>query len=885
MVKNKDSRGLIYRKIDLHVHTPESECFPDKSITPIDIVNQAIKEGLDAIAITDHNSGVWIDSIKKVAKNKLVVFPGVEITTTAGKINIHIIAIFNTGKSTKDIENLLGELKILPEKYGKPDAYTTFSPSSVIDIISSRGALAIAPHANSSQGIMGGMKGEPRTGVLNNVNLSAIEATNSDFKSVAKKQKRTRVIDLLDGTHEEYPKLAVYQSSDNLNEQNGTHEISKIGSRYSYFKLDEIDLEGLRQCYCDPDVRIKQHDDFEIFSLPKLKQMEISQGFLAKQKIFFHQGLNSIVGGKGTGKSLIVEFLRFGLTQTSDDKDVMADHKKKLDKRLELLGEINVDFELPTGANYRITRILDGASNHVECMNTETGEIYQGEIASLFPILAYSQNEVIKIAEDEAAQLRLTDSFIDTSSYKEQLRILSSKLDKNDKELSASIKASYDVESYTTQISTISEQLKNIDKALKNKLFDEMRLLEQKQTIFNQYVQFNNEAQAELGNTLNNIQSNLIAPTIPKELTTDPDLKLSQKLAKATLRELSRTIKEVTRFVSDNEKALEVIYKGWKPIFDRKSKQYDDMLKKAGGDKKKLEAERRKLQSQLDRFKAELNKHEKIKSKLKPIRTSRTSLLNEFDKVHKDYYDSRKQLFDKLTSQSLGKLKLDIQYAGNRASYKAKLWDLRARSRIHKTDTDTVADNLMPREFMDLVIDKKIETIHQKTNLATANIERLVELLNSAEDLSEVLSLSYSVHPQDIPSIQFRKDDKEYYPISEISTGQKCTSLLIIALSEGTRPIIIDQPEDSLDTTSVYEDIVMKLRDGKEKRQFILTTHNASVGVASDSDNFIVLKSTSSRGKIDCYGAIDRKAVKTEVIQHLEGGPKPYGLRHKKYHI
>jgi len=78
---------------------------------------------------------------------------------------------------------------------------------------------------------------------------------------------------------------------------------------------------------------------------------------------------------------------------------------------------------------------------------------------------------------------------------------------------------------------------------------------------------------------------------------------------------------------------------------------------------------------------------------------------------------------------------------------------------------------------------------------------------------------------------------------------------------------------------------VMQLRGGKEKRQFILTTHNASVGVASDSDNFIVLKSTSSRGKIDCFGAIDRDKVKKEVIQHLEGGPLPYNLRYKKYLI
>ena len=68
-----------------------------------DIVNKSVKEGLDAIAITDHNSGAWIDLIKSAAKNRLVVFPGVEITTTAGERSIHIVAVFDKDESSKGI--------------------------------------------------------------------------------------------------------------------------------------------------------------------------------------------------------------------------------------------------------------------------------------------------------------------------------------------------------------------------------------------------------------------------------------------------------------------------------------------------------------------------------------------------------------------------------------------------------------------------------------------------------------------------------------------------------------------------------------------------------------------------------------------------------------
>ncbi|GAH77276.1 unnamed protein product, partial [marine sediment metagenome] len=238
----------------------------------------------------------------------------------------------------------------------------------------------------------------------------------------------------LNGVYTEYRKLAVYQVSDNIDVNTGRHCLSQIGAHFSFFKLDEVTLEGLRQCFCDPDVRIRQKGDLEISRLSKLTRMEISQGFLANQNICFHEGLNSIVGGKGTGKSLIIEFLRFAINQPSKDEDLLADHSRKLEKRLESFGKVAVDFELATGGKYRVTRTYDGGENPIDCVNSESGEVYQGDMSILFPILAYSQNEVIKISEDEAAQLRLIDSFIDTSVFKEETRRLFSDLKKNDRE-------------------------------------------------------------------------------------------------------------------------------------------------------------------------------------------------------------------------------------------------------------------------------------------------------------------------------------------------------------------------------------------------------------------------------------------------------------------
>ena len=481
--------GLAYRKIDLHIHTPASKCFKDKSVTPANIVNKALQEKLDAIAITDHNSGTWIDDIKEAAKGRLAVFPGVEISSTGGGEGIiHIIALFDESCSTKDVENLLGDLQIPPDKYGKEDAFTKLSPSQVIDKIASHNGLAILAHANSTHGVMSDMRGNPRTDIINNPHLNAVEATETDFSNAEKKAKKTRVCDFLDGTNPEYVKLAVYQASDNLTTAGDGHKVDSIGSRYTYFKLDEISLEGLRQCFCDPDVRIKQANELTLKQSPVITNMLVSQGFLADQTIYFHEGLNSIVGGKGSGKSLIIEFLRFALNQSSSITSIQDDLKEKLTKRLGAFGKVTLGITLTNGKSYQIIRTYDGDNNSIETINTEDGGTYQGDILSLFPILAYSQNEVIKIAEDEDAHLTLIDSFIDSSQYSDEIIKLKKELEFRDKELAKSIKAAAYVASLQKDFSTILERLKNIDVSLNNALFVEMKSLEKKKAIIEKHI-------------------------------------------------------------------------------------------------------------------------------------------------------------------------------------------------------------------------------------------------------------------------------------------------------------------------------------------------------------------------------------------------------------
>src|SRR5574341_1229609 len=239
--------GLHYMAFDLHVHTPASEDFPDKSATPKNIVEAAIKADLDGVCITDHNTADWVDRVSEAAKGKSVnVFPGVEISVTGGKEGpIHIIGIFAPGTTSEEISDLLTTVGLTKAKRGKTDELAEGDPNTIINAISKHGGIPVLAHADSNHGVLHDMKGQPRIKVIQNEQLLAAEARNEKYKKV------------LDGNDPDYKRfLPTYEASD-------AHSLADIGSHRTLFKAAAPTLEALKQCFYDPQVRLHTEQEFQ----------------------------------------------------------------------------------------------------------------------------------------------------------------------------------------------------------------------------------------------------------------------------------------------------------------------------------------------------------------------------------------------------------------------------------------------------------------------------------------------------------------------------------------------------------------------------------------------------------------------------------------------
>lgn len=433
-------------------------------------------------------------------------------------------------------------------------------------------------------------------------------------------------------------------------------------------------------------------------------------------------------------------------------------------------------------------------------------------------------------------------------------------------------------------LNTIEEHLTNINKSLNNKLFDEIKEWEEKERFMTKSISFHEEILNIIINSLESF-SELYQPTIVENYENETAINKSINLTNNSIEVFKSSLELMKSKIEGNEERLNNNFEKWKPKFLKKLENYQKILLESGGDKGKLEARRREFEGQKNELGDELRIHSLNLEKMSDIIKKRKSFLKQLNEVHEKYYNQRKNKYEELTNISQGKLRLSLNHFSNKKRFKDELTSILKGSRTSAATIQELVNSLMPTDFIEYVLNDDINSLKSKCNLTDSNLKKIIDYMNSLEAIEEVLSLSYKVYPEDIPSIEFCKDDGKYYPLSEVSGGQKSTALLIIALSEGKRPIIIDQPEDSLDNPSVYEDVVSKLRQEKENRQFIVTTHNSSVSVASDSDTFIIIKSSANEGKIKFTGALDLQEVKKEVIMHLEGGIEPYTIKKNKYNI
>ena len=925
-----DYKGTRWFKCDLHLHTPASKCFQDQEVTPDQWVNRAIEQGLNCVAVTDHNTGFSIDLIKKSAKGKkLTVFPGVEITCDTSKI--HLLILFDVSKTTNDINDFLIKCDIKREDFGEQEAHTSINIFDVAEIATKTGALIIPAHIDEYNGLgsvsVANLEKFYALSYINAVqvvhkeflNPSLNVSGNTDLKALLKEYYNDPKIPIDDATVKDWftpvkfalaSNLAILTFSDNPHEpKNSQHGLFGIGTHFTWIKMDEVpSLEGLRQAFLLPQFRVK--NEFNSPGIPYttpdlwIKSISISNSKITYAStpllVEFSPQLNTLIGGRGSGKSSILRFIRGVFNRTTDLEgleEIINDHTEFYQReagrpKKGVLNEntvIEIEFIRSNAIHKVIASNITSSSNQeitIKKYNSSTNswvEIADEGYIDFFEFEHYSQKQIYEIAQEPNALRERIDKAIDDieklKSDKEFVRNLFL-------EKSASIRTSDQLIAGKGKLETKIKDLDTSIKILQQSGIAE--LLTTKET-FSTQLQVIDNFIAQVGKKENDINELIQSIEISDINYTNFDSKYSGQLRAASKSvidgfaaikaELEKQKEAAQKLKTDFEASISMSL--WKGDYDKNKTDFEV---------KKLELEKEGIADIRNFEKLSFEKAE-LESELKKINSKtsvRASDAAERQQLQEDYLNLCKLITTKrreFVNSAIqdGKVKVKINPFRNREDFLQKLRDILQKEIGFEKDLDTLADICFNGN-----VETTIKTVREiflniRKGLGAAQVHghfvNLVERISDAQ-MDEIELMM----PEDEIEVQYKPTDKSpFKSLSTASAGQKTTAILTFILSHGKVPLILDQPEDDLDNRLVYELIVDRLKQAKDQRQIIVVTHNANIPVNGDAEYIISMDSESKSLRVLCSGTVEQPQIKKEICDVMEGTEQAFEMRSKRY--
>lgn len=827
---------------------------------------EAFIEGESCVAITDHNydHDHLLDELKSAAQGKRIsVICGVEINVQG----VHMLALFNGklyGKDTLSagIKTFLTKINVDNKKTNNVLTVSNLSYNEVIREIIDNGGILIYPHCNSSNGLFQERGKTDRTHLADQFNCCDFNILQGKNKNACEKTQ-----DYI-GSNNALKSGSCFTLGSDARCLNDILSPDEAGN-YTWIKADPT-FEGLRQITYEPELRVRIQG-----SLPEDKpgyqiidRLTIGSDSIFNTALEFNPNLTSIIGGRSTGKSVLLTAMAMKLKterpinfdrsltyrpfvqNISDSINIYwKDGEENNNREIEFFQQ-GYMYELAADQKRLDQLVLDilklkGKSSLTQALATKESESKKN--------ISLNLNELFKIIEeikeknssmldkgdkkgvqDEIARLEAELKKMGGVSVSDQERQLYETASTNIEKISREIDSLDNDKEKITQLKNISLIRENIDyektsitdgyRAKLGKIFDEIKAESSRKWLFGL-----DEILTEIGTEIESKATSKIAiesdQTYIKVLTAFKDsIQLTQleekiKIEKKKLFEIEELIREIEDLKSQKQKIREKLFSAHRDMYDALVSAVPEMSASQDG---------LGINARID--------------------------------------------FDESRYRDILQSSLNQQSAANKqlAEYK-------------HADNDAYMKHLI--DLFDRIVDGdlNLKSGYSKQSLASA------VLVNC------FYSLTYDL-------------DYEGDNFDQMSDGKRAFVVLKLLLdfSDKDCPILIDQPEDDLDNRAIYLDLVSYLKKKKSIRQVIVATHNPNIVVGADSELVIVanqngIKSKNHDGKKFEYTSgslentkpydsknefiLESKGIREHVCEILEGGDVAFKLREKKYAI
>jgi hypothetical protein len=275
-----------------------------------------------------------------------------------------------------------------------------------------------------------------------------------------------------------------------------------------------------------------------------------------------------------------------------------------------------------------------------------------------------------------------------------------------------------------------------------------------------------------------------------------------------------------------------------------------------------------------------------IEDRLKTLRQKREGLLQQVRDDRTLQNKLRKERADVIVKILNGRLHLQVELKGQKGGYKEKLSLLLKGSNISQETIDRL---VLPEATDGIALSEAVrigsQEVQKRFGLDPETADRLIRWLTAEE--SRLFELETQI-PQDALRLKLRVDG-QYRALDHLPEGQGATAILLLLFSLGNKILVVDQLEDYLDDRFVHEEILQILRkqkglkDQNQRRQVILTTHDATIPVLADAELVIPLEARDHHAYIDDQASIDNRSIREFIKTTLPGGKEAFQKRAEKY--
>ena len=837
------------------------------------IVETCLDIGIEVIAVTDHYRVKHSAGLVRAARNaKLHAFSGFEAVTKDG---VHFLCLFDPDKD-ESLERFIGECGI----HGSDQLSPTGSKDAIelLEAAKSWVAVCIAAHVASEGGLLRKLSGQSRINVWTHPDLLACALPGS-------------VSDAPDGIRSILENNDVQYKRDrspavlNASDVNGPEDLKKE-SASCLIKMSAVSVEAFRQAFLDPDSRVRLHSDLKPEPHAEFLAVTWEGGFLRDTAVHFNENLNVLVGGRGTGKSTIIESIRYAL-----DLDPLGDEARKAHEgviRHVLQSGTKVSLLVrshkPSERRYRIERSVPNPP----VVKDEAGEVLTLSPGDVMPgVEVFGQHEISELTKSPGKLTLLLERFVDPdpalSGRKSQVRL----------ELERSRNRIVDVRDELQRLEERLAALPGLEETqtrfqragLEDRLKEKSLLVREERLFVNlderldQYRVLPNDLADGLpvdtvfvsrkaleglpnADVLSGIEGILI--TLSQKLEA-----LREQFGKA-LADADRTLTETKSRWSERKAAIE--------------DTYEKLLREL--QKSKIDgAEFIRLRQQIEDLRPLNDRMERHKRDLEAHEARRRNLLAEWEEIQAAEYRHVKTAANRVSRKLRDRVDVSVTMAGNRDPLERLLREVGGnlsaaleRLRGH--------DQLSLREFARRCREGKdaLRTHYQLPSGAAERIAQAdLELFMRIEELElpATTEIKLNTAPDGAPA--------NWQTLQALSTGQKATAVLLLLLLEADAPLVVDQPEDDLDNRFISEGVVPIMRQEKRRRQFVFSTHNANIPVLGDAELILGLVATGearegqARIAPQHMASIDSRPVRELVGEILEGGKAAFEMRRSKY--